>query len=137
MEWYLKVVRDNYANFTGRARRQEYWMFQLFNIIIIFALIVILMGLGALIDAPGLISIYLIYVLAIIIPSLAVSVRRLHDTGKSGWYYLVSFIPFIEGIWLIILLATEGDVGPNEYGADPKKPNDLEINEIGNSSLEH
>lgn len=137
MEWYLKVVRDNYANFTGRARRQEYWMFQLFNIIIIFALIVVLLGLGALLDAPGLISIYLLYVFGVFVPSLAAAVRRLHDTGKSGWYYLVSLIPFIGGIWLIILLATEVNVGPNEYGPDPKKPDNLEINEIGQSPINY
>ena len=74
---------------------------------------------------------YLIYVLAVFIPSLAVAVRRLHDVGKSGWFYLISLIPLIGGIWLLILFVTEGDKGPNQYGPDPKAPNSEEINEIG------
>ena len=131
MEWYLKVVRDNYANFNGRARRQEYWMFVLFNLLITIALAVICFGIGQAMDIPAITSIYVIYALGVILPSLAVAVRRLHDIGKSGWFYLVSLIPFIGGIWLIILFATEGDKGANEYGADPKGNNDAEINEIG------
>ncbi|MEP5254816.1 MAG: DUF805 domain-containing protein [Winogradskyella arenosi] len=121
MEWYLKVVRDNYANFSGRARRQEYWMFVLFNLIITFALAIVFGTLGALLDIPALFSLYVIYALAVVIPSLAVAVRRLHDVGKSGWFYLISLIPLIGGIWLIILFATEGDQGANAYGPDPKQ----------------
>ncbi|RCW91640.1 DUF805 domain-containing protein [Winogradskyella arenosi] len=121
MEWYLKVVRDNYANFSGRARRQEYWMFVLFNLIITFALAIVFGTLGALLDIPALFSLYVIYALAVVIPSLAVAVRRLHDVGKSGWFYLISLIPLIGGIWLIILFATEGDHGANAYGPDPKQ----------------
>ncbi|MFD1016614.1 DUF805 domain-containing protein [Winogradskyella rapida] len=121
MEWYLKVVRDNYANFSGRARRQEYWMFVLFNLIITIALAIVFGTLGALLDIPALFSLYVIYALAVVIPSLAVAVRRLHDVGKSGWFYLISLIPFIGGIWLIILFATEGDQGANAYGPDPKQ----------------
>ncbi len=82
-------------------------------------------------DMAGLTFIYIIYAAGVFLPSLAVAIRRLHDQGKSGWFYLVGLIPFIGGIWLIILLATEGDRGPNEYGADPKGNNDSEINEIG------
>ncbi len=134
MEWYLKVVRDNYANFTGRARRQEYWMFVLFNALIVFALIISLGFIGYLIDVPEIVSLYVIYILAVFIPSLAVAVRRLHDTGKSGWFYLVGIIPIIGSIWLIVLFATEGDSGPNEYGPDPKKLNDIEISQIGKST---
>ncbi len=131
MEWYLKVVRNNYANFQGRARRKEYWMFTLFNILIIIAIIIISGLIATALDSPGIISIYLIYALGVFIPGLAVAVRRLHDIGKSGWYYLVSLIPFIGGIWLLILLVTEGDRGSNEYGPDPKGVNDEEISEIG------
>jgi len=79
-------------------------------------------------------TLYILYVLAVVIPSLAVAVRRLHDTGKSGWFYLVALIPLIGGIWLIVLFATEGDVGPNAYGPDPKRPNSDDINRIGNST---
>ena len=123
MEWYLKVVKDNYANFTGRARRQEYWMFVLFNLIFVIGVAVVSGILTALTDVAAFASLYVIYVLGIIIPSLAVAVRRLHDVGKSGWFYFISLIPLIGGIWLIILFATEGDKGPNSYGPDPKQEN--------------
>ncbi|WP_452223607.1 DUF805 domain-containing protein [Lacinutrix chionoecetis] len=122
MEWYLKVVRDNYANFEGRARRQEYWMFTLINVLIIIALAIVSGILVGVTEEPAFMIIYALYALAVLIPGLAVSVRRLHDQGKSGWYYLVSLIPFVGGIWLLVLMATEGDYGPNEYGPDPKKP---------------
>lgn len=131
MEWYLKVVRDNYANFEGRARRQEYWMFVLFNLLFIIAIAVVSGILAGIFESGIFMGLYIIYVLGVFIPSLAVAVRRLHDTNKSGWYYLVSLIPLIGGIWLIVLLATEGDVGPNNYGPDPKRPDTKEINEIG------
>lgn len=125
IEWYLKVVRDNYANFSGRARRSEYWYFLLFNLIILIALF----GLSALIGSVGMI-LYVIYALATFVPGLAVVVRRLHDINKSGWYYFVGLIPIVGGIWLIVLLATEGDNGPNQYGPDPKN-NYNEFDEIG------
>lgn len=130
MKWYLKVLKQ-YADFTGRARRQEYWMFALFNIIIIVALVFLSGMIGSATNSEDLMSIpLLIYYVGIIIPSLAVAVRRLHDQNKSGWYYLVTFIPFIGGIWLLILMCTEGDSGPNQYGPDPKNPN-TELNDIG------
>ncbi len=121
MKWYLKVVRDNYANFSGRARRQEYWMFALFNIIFAFLLAFIGGLLGGMFDAPEFgMALYVIYLLAIILPSIAVVVRRLHDIGKSGAWFFISFVPFIGGIWLLILMCTEGEKGENQYGADPK-----------------
>ncbi len=123
MEWYLKVVRDNYANFEGRARRKEYWMFALFNFIIMLVLYIPLI-IGAAMENETLIFIgvglVLVYALAVLVPSIGVVVRRLHDQDKSGWYYLVGFIPFIGGIWLLILMVTEGTAGPNQYGEDPK-----------------
>lgn len=122
MEWYLKVLK-NYANFEGRARRKEYWMFVLFNYIFLFILAIPL-GLVADSGNEALSGIFggllVLYLVAIIIPTLAVAVRRLHDIGKSGWMYCVSFIPFIGGIWLLVLMVTEGDVGDNQYGPDPK-----------------
>jgi len=123
MNWYLKVLKENYANFDGRARRKEYWMFTLFNLIII-AVLVICASIFAAMEISALASIfgilYAVYALAVLIPGLAVAVRRLHDTGKSGWMILVGLIPFIGGIWLLVLYATEGDKGDNEYGSDPK-----------------
>lgn len=131
MEWYLKVVRDNYANFEGRARRQEYWMFALFNLIFLIAIALLSGVLASLFKAPFFMSLYFIYILGVIIPSLAVAVRRLHDVGKSGWFYFIGLIPLIGGIWLFVLFVTEGDKGANQYGPDPKAPNAEEINEIG------
>ncbi len=122
MNWYLKAIRDNYANFDGRARRTEFWMFYLFHIIIIFVL-AFLAGLisGSSDSFMGFIPLA-IYFLATIIPFIALAVRRLHDTGKSGWYYLLSFIPYVGG---------------NEYGPDPKNPElDNEIDDIGKPEIE-
>lgn len=114
MEWYLKVVRDNYANFMGRARRKEYWMFFLFNVLFVFVTTAIDLVLGIF---PLL---YVIYILAIIVPSIAVFVRRMHDVGKSGWWFFIGFIPIIGTIWLLVLLFTDGDPGENSYGPSPK-----------------
>ncbi|WP_130733270.1 DUF805 domain-containing protein [Flavobacterium sp. J27] len=133
IEFYKKVVFENYANFSGRARRSEYWYFVLTNILIYFS-IAFVSGLFAAMNLPEIGSIFmilfLIYALGIFIPSLAVVVRRLHDTGKSGWFYFISLIPIAGPIWLLIVMCTEGDRGNNEYGADPKS-NAAEINEIG------
>ncbi|MBB1645380.1 DUF805 domain-containing protein [Sphingobacterium sp. UME9] len=113
-ENFLKVVRDNYANFEGRARRKEYWMFFLANLII-SAVFGILGQIASLFTyVSGLVS------LALLIPGIAVTVRRLHDTNKSGWFILVALIPFIGWIYLLYLLVLEGDKGPNQYGPDPK-----------------
>ncbi|MFI8434256.1 DUF805 domain-containing protein [Streptomyces sp. NPDC079020] len=112
MNWYLDVLK-NYAGFSGRARRKEYWMFVLFNIIAA----VILMAIGA---AIGTQVPYYIYIVAVIVPSLAVIVRRLHDTGRSGWWILISLVPLVGGIILLVFLATEGKYEANEYGANPK-----------------
>ncbi|WP_282134496.1 DUF805 domain-containing protein [Seonamhaeicola maritimus] len=136
MKWYLKVVRDNYANFKGRARRKEYWMFTLFNIIFLYALVLISAALVSATDTIEFLFLYFIYFLAIFIPSLAVGIRRLHDVGKSGWFYLIGLIPFIGGIWLFVLFITEGDKGPNQYGVDPKAPNTSEIENIGKPLIE-
>jgi len=115
MSWYIAVLR-NYAGFSGRARRSEYWMFTLFNIIILMTL---LFGISIVSPEIGGLA-YMIYALGTFIPSLAVLIRRLHDINKSGWMCLISLIPFIGGIWLLILLVQDGTSGPNDYGEDPK-----------------
>jgi uncharacterized membrane protein YhaH (DUF805 family) len=125
MEWYLKVVRDNYANFAGRARRKEYWMFVLFNMIFAIVAMIIDNILGTTFNIGDLYSLpygwlYLLYVLGIIIPSLAVLVRRLHDVGKSGWWFFIVLIPLIGAIWILILVCTDGNPGENIYGPSPK-----------------
>ena len=123
MEWYLKVMRENYANFKGRARRTEYWMFSLF--FFLFAIlggfvIGVLYGIGG--EVPGAIAVllFVIWYLAHLVPSLAVTVRRLHDTGKSGWFLLINLIPYIGGLIVFVFTVIEGDNGDNEYGPDPK-----------------
>jgi uncharacterized membrane protein YhaH (DUF805 family) len=105
MNYYLKVLQ-NYATFTGRARRSEYWYFFLFNLIISFVLGFV----GGIMDTTVLAN---IYSLVVLIPSIAVGVRRMHDVGKSGWFILIPIYNFI-------LALTEGEKGENEYGADPK-----------------
>lgn len=122
IEWYKKVVLENYANFNGRARRAEYWNFVLVNIVISILLMVVDSVIGIQVLSG-------IYSLALLIPSIAAAVRRLHDLDKSGWFLLLAFIPLVN-IWLIVLLASEGTRGPNQYGADPKNQFD-EINHIG------
>ncbi|RDU37217.1 DUF805 domain-containing protein [Neobacillus piezotolerans] len=114
MEWFLKVLKD-YAVFKGRARRKEYWMFTLISTIIVIVLSVIeeLLGLGGILS--GLFS------LAIIIPSLAVTARRLHDTGRSGWMMLLALIPLIGGIILLVFAAQDSKPGTNQYGPNPKE----------------
>ena len=112
-DWYLKCVKGHYADFEGRARRTEYWMFILVNVIITIVIGII----GAIIHFKALST---LYSLAVLVPSIAVGVRRLHDTGRTGWWLLISLIPLIGTIWIIILLATNGDQGSNEYGEDPK-----------------
>lgn len=127
MEWFLKVVKDNYANFNGRARRKEYWMFTLFSFIFSSILMILDNFLGLKIGGGEEIAGYStgsgvlgsIFSLAILIPSIAVGVRRLHDVGKSGWNYLWAFT-CIGLLYLLYLFIKEGDQGQNEYGADPK-----------------
>jgi len=123
LEMYKKVVVENYANFNGRARRKEYWMFILGNLIISIILQIIDAVTGLTFGVAEMGILRLIYTLAVLIPGIAVGVRRMHDIDKSGWYVLIP-------IYNIVLFATEGEKGSNQYGADPK--NELEdISEIG------
>lgn len=133
VEYYKKAVFENYANFSGRARRSEYWYFILMNILIIVGMVLPSMALFSGMIGPVFIIVLVGYVLAMIIPTLALIARRLHDIGKSGWYFLVRFIPVVGPIWFLILMCTEGNSGSNQYGIDPKGFYD-EINDIGNNS---
>jgi len=120
MEWYLKVLRQ-YADFEGRARRQEYWMFVLFNVIFAVGAMIIDNVLGLTLAHLPYGVFYFVYTLAVFIPGLGVTVRRLHDIGKSGWMLLVALIPIVGSIWLLVLLVTDGTPGENEYGINPKE----------------
>lgn len=112
MDFYLKAMKQ-YADFNGRARRKEYWMFTLFYVIAIVVASII----DGIIGYPIVAG---IAVLAHIIPGLAVGVRRMHDLDKSGWMLLVSIIPIVGGIWLFVLTVLDGTPGDNQYGPNPK-----------------
>jgi uncharacterized membrane protein YhaH (DUF805 family) len=116
MNWYLEVLMK-YATFNGRARRTEYWMFFLFNLIIGL----VLWFTESLVGGPGVL--YSLYTLAVLIPGIAVSVRRLHDTGRSGWWLLILLIPLIGAIVLLVFMAQDGTPGQNQHGANPKEEN--------------
>ena len=106
MNWYLEVLKK-YAVFDGRARRTEFWLFVLFNGIIGFIL--------------SFVSILeILYMLAVFIPSLAVGARRLHDTGRSGWWMLISFVPLIGAIVLLVFFVQDSQECDNQYGPNPK-----------------
>ena len=113
-----------YADFSGRARRKEFWMFVLFSAIIVFALMLVIMALNA--TGSSILSVigfvlYCVYALAVIVPSLAVGVRRLHDIGKSGWYFFITLIPLVGGIILLIWWCKNSQPGENKWGANPKE----------------
>nr|WP_254115438.1 DUF805 domain-containing protein [Bacillus haynesii] len=112
VEWYIKVVK-NYVGFQGRARRKEYWMFYLFNFIFSFVL-------GFIKGFTGFSLLLNLYTIALLLPSLAVTVRRLHDIGKSGWWILIGFIPVVGQIILIILNCQDSEKRENQYGPNPK-----------------
>ncbi len=109
MSWYLEVLKK-YAVFTGRARRKECWMFVLVSFIICFVLSILKLN-----------AISSLYSLAVLVPSIAVAIRRLHDTGRSGWWFLISFIPLVGTIILIVFLAQDSQAGENQYGPNPKE----------------
>lgn len=116
MQWYIGVLKK-YAVFSGRARRKEYWMFVLFNVLISFGFTVLDGLLGTMTEAGGALN--SLYGLAILVPSLAVSVRRLHDTGRSGWMILIGLIPCIGALVLLFFMIEDsGDA--NQYGEPPK-----------------
>lgn len=119
MNWYLKCLKQ-YADFSGRARRKEYWMFVLFNII--FATIAMILDKvsGITIAGVGFGPIVGLYVLILLIPGLAVTIRRLHDVGKNGWFIVIGLIPVVGTVWLLVLLCMDSEPNENEYGANPK-----------------
>jgi len=113
VEAWKNVVLNNYTNFEGRAGRAEFWWYVLANLIIYLVLFV-------LISASSIFSlVYVVYALGTLLPSIAVAIRRLHDTNKSGWLLLLSLVPLVGGIILIVFYAIAGDTGSNTYG-EPK-----------------
>ena len=114
MNWYLDVLKK-YAVFSGRARRKEYWMFVLINLVITL----VLASSASVLGVIGII-LYGIYIIGTLVPNIAVTVRRLQDQDKEWPWIFVSLIPFIGGIWILVLLAKEGSQGENRFGLDPK-----------------
>jgi uncharacterized membrane protein YhaH (DUF805 family) len=120
MYWYMMALQK-YAVFTGRAQRKEYWYFYLFSVLITLALAILDMLIGSFDKVSGVGVLSGLYSLAVLIPNLAVTVRRLHDTGRSGWWFLIVLVPFIGGIVLLIFLVQDSMPGTNQYGANPKE----------------
>jgi uncharacterized membrane protein YhaH (DUF805 family) len=117
MQWYM-VPWKKYAEFSGRAGRAEYWTFSLINIVILLVLLVIAAVSASTSHDPfgPAMVVYAAFALAELIPALAVSVRRLHDTNKSGWWILIGLVPFVGGIVLLVFFLMEGTPGPNQFG---------------------
>ena len=120
MKYFLYCLQ-HYADFTGRARRAEYWYFVLFNFIVSILIGLSLGVIAGLLNVPALVYLVHLWSLAVFIPSLAVSVRRLHDIGRSGWWLLLSLIPLVGAIILIIWYCTDSQPGANQYGPNPKE----------------
>jgi uncharacterized membrane protein YhaH (DUF805 family) len=119
MSWYITALKK-YVVFSGRSRRKEYWYFVLFNII--FLIVATLLDnllhttFG---DLPyGLF--YLLYALAVFLPGIGLVIRRLHDVGKSGWWYFIALVPLVGAFWLLYLMLKDSDPGDNLYGPNPK-----------------
>lgn len=121
MHWYFAVV-GKYATFAGRARRKEYWMFALVNFVICVALAIAGMVMLGKSQNSALVmdAVLGVYLLLILLPSLAVTVRRLHDTGRSGWWFWIQLVPFVGPIVLFVFTVLDGTPGTNAYGPSAK-----------------
>ena len=122
MNWYFEVLKK-YAVFGGRARRKEYWYFVLFNFLALFGLAIIDGVIGTFNFQTGIGLLGGIYALAVLIPFIAVSVRRLHDTDRSGWWFLLYLIPLIGDMVLLIFMVQDSQQSDNQYGLNPKPDN--------------
>lgn len=120
MRWYLRVIQK-YADFEGRARRKEFWMFMFVHALVSMACGFLDVLLGTWSDDLGSGLFVTVYNFAVLIPVVAVSVRRLHDVGRSGWWYLIWFVPGIGWLIFLVMMLIDSDEGPNEYGPNPKQ----------------
>jgi uncharacterized membrane protein YhaH (DUF805 family) len=119
MNWYLGVLKK-YAEFNGRARRKEYWFFILFNLIISCVLSVVDVFLGTYSAAAGVGILTGLYGLAVLLPGIGVTIRRLHDTGRSGWWTLIILVPLVGWIVILIFMLIDSQPATNAYGPNPK-----------------
>src|ERR1700675_2863896 len=120
MNWYLGALKK-YAEFAGRARRREYWFFVLFNLIISAVLSIIDMFVGTYSASAGIGVLAGIYTLAVLLPGIGVSIPRLHDTGRSGWWLLIVLVPLVGAIVLLVFMLLDSQPGTNAYGPNPKE----------------
>lgn len=118
MNWYLAALKK-YAVFNGRAGRKEYWFFALFVFLIYLALGLIDKVIGITHKGEGVGLLSGLFTLAMFFPGIGVGIRRLHDTGRSGWWLLVALIPLVGTIFMLILMALKGNTGANAYGPEP------------------
>ena len=134
MEWMLLPLK-RYADFEGRSRRLEYWMFTLFMLLVM----AVLLGLGLASGSPSdgafpmsgfVLILFVLFCVGIIIPSIAVQVRRLHDQNMSGWWILLSLIPYLGGLIMLVLMLIPGNNGANRFGPDPKQPEGEALTEV-------
>ena len=119
MDWYLMVWKK-YAQFSGRSRRKELWMFALFNVLVALVLCIGSIALKENVAGKIFMGLYWIYLVAVIIPCLALGARRLHDTGRSGWWWLIDLVPFIGPVILLVFWVLDSEPGANKYGPNPK-----------------
>jgi len=125
MKWYLHALR-NYAVFKGRARRREYWIFEMMNSAITLALFVLAVTLGKA-GYPHFLSLPVLYIVATMIPSLSSLIRRLHDTNRGGWWLLISMVPVVGPLILFAFTVTDSDPGENRFGPNPKRQPTTEL----------
>jgi uncharacterized membrane protein YhaH (DUF805 family) len=120
MKWFLDALKNRYATFEGRARRKEYWFFVLFYALAIVALAIVDDIVGTYREEVGFGLLTAVFVLATFIPTLAVTVRRLHDTNRSGWWVLLEFVPIVGGLVLLVFMMLDSQPGANRFGPNPK-----------------
>ena len=120
MNWYLEVLTKKYATFDGRARRREYWFFALISFVVLVALVVADIAMGTFSEDARIGLLSGLYALAILIPSIAVTMRRLHDTNRSGWWVLLNLIPYLGSLVILVLACLDSQPGANRFGPNPK-----------------
>lgn len=120
-EYFLNVIKQHYADFQGRASRSQYWYFVLFSFLISLAISIVTGILGSILGTSIFSFLSVIYSLAVLVPSVCLAIRRLHDSGKSGWFLLLGLIPLIGAIILIVLMVLDSEADRNQYGPNPKR----------------
>jgi len=120
MNWFMEALRNKYATFEGRARRKEYWNYVLFYCLALIALLLVDGVFGTLNEEAGIGLLSGLFALGTLVPSLAVTVRRLHDTDRSGWWVLIGLIPIVGDIVLIVFAVQDSQPGANRFGPNPK-----------------